>query len=141
MERLGRRLPLIYGGLWQSLWLFVFAAAGTASDPADNKGTGKLMITSACLFIMGYAMTWAPGVWILIGDTFPTRTRAKQGALSTASNWTWNFLLAFFTPFIAKAIKFRFGFMQPHRRAHRLFLPLRNLQPQPRERRQHVQRP
>jgi SP family sugar:H+ symporter-like MFS transporter len=45
------------------------------------------MIVSACLFIMGYAMTWAPGIWILIGETFPTRTRAKQGALSTASNW------------------------------------------------------
>lgn len=29
------------------------------------------------------------GVWILIGETFPTRTRAKQGALSTASNWLW----------------------------------------------------
>lgn len=39
------------------------------------------------MFIMGYAMTWAPGVWILIGETFATRTRAKQGALSTASNW------------------------------------------------------
>ena len=46
-----------------------------------------VMIVSACLFIMGYAMTWAPGVWILVGETFPTRTRAKQGALSTASNW------------------------------------------------------
>lgn len=45
------------------------------------------MIVSACMFIFGYAMTWAPGVWILIGETFPTRTRAKQGALSTASNW------------------------------------------------------
>lgn len=51
------------------------------------------------------------GIWILIGETFPTRTRAKQGALSTASNWTWNFLLAFFTPFIVSAIQFRYGFV------------------------------
>lgn len=70
-------------------------------------------------------------MWILIGETFPTRTRAKQGALSTASNWyakclylltraqapcslpfrLWNFLLAFFTPFIVKAIEFRYGFV------------------------------
>lgn len=27
------------------------------------------------------------GVWILIGETFPTRTRAKQAALAAASNW------------------------------------------------------
>ncbi|KAF8962856.1 general substrate transporter [Flammula alnicola] len=111
MERFGRRLPLIYGGLWQSAWLFVFAAAGTAKDPTTNQAIGKLMIISACMFILGYAMTWAPGVWILIGETFPTRTRAKQGALSTASNWLWNFLLAFFTPFITAAIQFRYGFV------------------------------
>ncbi|PCH34606.1 general substrate transporter [Wolfiporia cocos MD-104 SS10] len=111
MERFGRRLPLIIGGIWNSCWLFVFAAAGTAQNPQDNPGIGKLMIVSACLFILGYAMTWAPGVWILVGETFPTRTRAKQAALATASNWLWNFLLAFFTPFIVKAIHFRYGFV------------------------------
>ncbi|PPQ99376.1 hypothetical protein CVT24_009206 [Panaeolus cyanescens] len=111
MEKFGRRRPLIIGGVWQSIWLFVFAAAGTARSPMGNPPIGALMIVSACLFILGYAMTWAPGVWILIGETFPTRTRAKQGALSTASNWLINFLLAFFTPFIVKAINFRYGFV------------------------------
>ncbi|KAF9026628.1 general substrate transporter [Hymenopellis radicata] len=111
MERFGRRVPLICGGIWQSVWLFVFGAAGTAKDPTQNKGIGQLMIFSACMFILGYAMTWAPGIWILIGETFPTRTRAKQGALATASNWLWNFLLAFFTPFIVSAIDFRYGFV------------------------------
>lgn len=37
----GRRLPLIYGGLWQSLWLFVFAAVGTAKDPQADQTAGK----------------------------------------------------------------------------------------------------
>ncbi|KAF9220612.1 general substrate transporter [Gyrodon lividus] len=111
MERFGRRRPLILGGIWQSAWLFVFASAGTAIDPVTHPGIGKLMIISACMFIWGYAMTWAPGVWILIGETFPTRTRAKQGSLSTAANWTWNFLLAFFTPFISRAIGYRYGYV------------------------------
>ncbi|EJT97364.1 general substrate transporter [Dacryopinax primogenitus] len=113
MERFGRRWPLIIGGAWQSAWLFVFAAAGTAASPdlTAHPTLGKLMIVSACLFILGYASTWAPGVWILIGETFPTRTRAKQGALSTASNWIWNFLLAFFTPFVTGAIGYKFGFV------------------------------
>ncbi|QRW13528.1 Sugar (and other) transporter [Ceratobasidium sp. AG-Ba] len=113
MERFGRRVPLIIGGVWQACWLFVFAAAGTARDPTlpENQGIGKLMIVSACLFILGYASTWAPGVWILIGETFPTRTRAKQGALATASNWVWNFLIAFFTPLITRRIAYRYGFI------------------------------
>ncbi len=36
----GRRIPLICGGIWQSIWLFVFAAAGTAKDPTTDKGIG-----------------------------------------------------------------------------------------------------
>lgn len=46
MERFGRRWPLIIGGLWQSAWLFVFAAIGTAKDPSEDKTTG----TGASLF-------------------------------------------------------------------------------------------
>ena len=32
-------------------------------------------------------------------------------SMSTASNWTWNFLIAFFTPFITSAIDFRYGYV------------------------------
>ena len=78
---------------------------------AHLRSSCVVMIVSACLFILGYAMTWAPGIWILTGETFPTRTRSMQAALAAASNWTWNFLLAFFTPFIVGAIDFRYGFV------------------------------
>lgn len=36
----------------------------------------------------------------LQAEIFPLRYRATVMALSTASNWTWDFLIAFFTPFI-----------------------------------------
>lgn len=36
-------MPLIIGGIWQSFWLFVFAAAGTAKDPTENPNIGKCM--------------------------------------------------------------------------------------------------
>ena len=41
MERFGRRMPLIIGGVWQSMWLFVIAAAGTAKNPTTDEGIGK----------------------------------------------------------------------------------------------------
>ncbi|KIY74099.1 general substrate transporter [Cylindrobasidium torrendii FP15055 ss-10] len=110
-QKFGRRWPLILGGLWQSAWLFVFGAMGTALDPTESKIAGQIMILASCMFILGFASTWAPGAWVIIGETFPMRTRAKQSALATASNWLWNFLLAFFTPFITKAIKFQYGFV------------------------------
>jgi len=111
MERYGRRMPLIIGGIWQSAWLFIFASAGTSHDPLTNKTYANLMIVSGCLFILGYATTWAPGIWILTGETFPTRTRAKQAALATFANWTWNFCLAFFTTPIVAKIGYRYGYI------------------------------
>ncbi|KAJ3476036.1 hypothetical protein NLI96_g11437 [Meripilus lineatus] len=111
MEKYGRRLPLIIGAVWQSGWLFVFAAAGTVKDPKTDANIGKLMIISACLYIFGFALAWSPGPWILTGETFPMRTRSMQASLSAASNWIWSFLLAFFTPFIVKNIQFRYGFI------------------------------
>ena len=52
LERFGRRLPLIVGGIWQSAWLFVFAAAAVAKDPSTDQTIGKLLIVSACMFIL-----------------------------------------------------------------------------------------
>ncbi|GAA6027148.1 hypothetical protein JCM8097_002431 [Rhodosporidiobolus ruineniae] len=111
MERCGRRWPLIIGGLWQSAWLFVYGAAGTAKNPEEDQSIGYLMIISSCFFILGYASTWAPGIWTLVGETPRNDARAKTGALATASNWIWNFLLGFFTPFITGAINYSYGFV------------------------------
>ena len=30
---------------------------------------------------------------------------------ATSANWTWNFLIAFFTPYITSAIDFRYGYV------------------------------
>ena len=50
-------------------------------------------------------------IWTIAGELYPSRYRAKGLALSTASNWFWNFLLAFFTPFITGDIDFRYGYV------------------------------
>lgn len=93
-----------------SVWLFVFAIAGVAGDP-NTKSIGKLEIVGACLFILGYASTWAPGIWIFVGESFATRTRAKQAALATLANWIWNFCIGFFTKSIVDNIHFSYGFV------------------------------
>jgi len=111
LERFGRRRPLIIGGLWQSAWLFIFAAVGSSKDPTKDKTTATVLIVSACLFILGFASTWGPAIWIVMGETFPMSTRTRQSALSTASNWLWNFLLAFFTPKIVSSIGFKYGYI------------------------------
>jgi SP family sugar:H+ symporter-like MFS transporter len=74
-----------------------FASAGHFSldrvDPANTEATGTGMIVLAALFIFGFATTWGPMIWTICGELYPSRYRAKAMALSTASNWFWNFLI------------------------------------------------
>ncbi|OAP57717.1 hypothetical protein AYL99_08455 [Fonsecaea erecta] len=115
VEHYGRRKSLIAGSLWMFVCFMIFASVGHFSldnqDPATTPKAGVAMIVFACLFILGFATTWGPMVWTLIAELFPSRYRAKGMAIATASNWTWNFLLAFFTPFIISAIDFRYGYV------------------------------
>ncbi|KAK0520251.1 hypothetical protein OC835_007268 [Tilletia horrida] len=110
LERFGRRRPLIIGAVWMAVFLFIFAGIGSGLDPQE-RGVGIGLIVTSCLFILGYASTWAPGIWLFVGESFPARTRAKQAALATASNWLWNFLIAFFTTPITRDISFNYGFV------------------------------
>ena len=69
------------------------------------------MIVFTCFFIVGFATTWGPIVWAICGELYPARYRAICIGIATAANWTWNFLISFFTPFISNAIDFRYGYV------------------------------
>ena len=56
-------------------------------------------------------MTWGPMIWAIAAELFPSKYRAKGMALATASNWLWNFLIGFFTPFITAEIDFAYGYV------------------------------
>ena len=111
VEKYGRRWPLFLGALWQAAWLAVFASVGTALDPETNRTVGIVMIVSACMFIASFAGTWGPIAWVVIGETFPLRTRAKQASLATATNWLGNFLISFLTPLATDGIGFGYGYV------------------------------
>lgn len=111
IERLGRRIPLIAGGLWQSMWLLIFAAIAIARPPTEYESSGIVMIVAACMFIASFAMTWGPFAWVVIGESFPLRTRAKQASLATAGNWLGNFMVGFLTPYATDGISYGFGFV------------------------------
>ncbi|KAH9891441.1 general substrate transporter [Xylariomycetidae sp. FL2044] len=111
VEKYGRRWPLFLGALWQTVWLLVFAVVGTVLPPADNPASGIVMIVSACMFIASFAGTWGPMAWVVIGEIFPLRTRAKQASLATAGNWLGNFMISFLTPLATGGISYAYGFV------------------------------
>ncbi|KAF2872686.1 general substrate transporter [Massariosphaeria phaeospora] len=115
VEKYGRRPSLIAGALWMFMCFMVFASLGhfalDQEDPSRTQSIGYVMIIFACLFIAAFAMTWGPTIWVVNSEIYPSRYRAKCMALATASNWIFNFLISFFTPYITGAIDYRYGYV------------------------------
>ncbi|ODM24329.1 hypothetical protein SI65_01963 [Aspergillus cristatus] len=115
VENFGRRKSLIVGAIFMFVCFIAFASVGHFAfdhvTPENTPGAGKGMVVLACLFITGYAMTWGPMIWAICAELFPSKYRAKGMALATASNWLWNFLIGFFTPFITHEIDFAYGYV------------------------------
>lgn len=98
IERFGRRPLLIYGGLAMFTVQYVVGAVGTAM-PEDEDAV-KGMIALICLQVFVFATTWGPAAWVVTGEVFPLPIRARGVAISTASCWFWNCVLAVITPYM-----------------------------------------
>ena len=59
-----------------------------------------------CLLIPGsafFASTWGPCAWVVTGEIFPLKARAKGLSITTASNWLLNTIIAVVTPYMVNA--------------------------------------
>lgn len=84
MATYGRPVPEVFGNANLRLEL----------DPIP----GKAVIALSYIFTGIYGLTWAPTGWIYCSEVFPLKYRAKGVGLSAATNWAFNFALAYFLP-------------------------------------------
>ncbi|KAF9887933.1 hypothetical protein FE257_009455 [Aspergillus nanangensis] len=98
MEKIGRRPLLLWGALGMVICQFIVAITGTVDG--DNPMAVKAEISFICIYIFFFASTWGPGAWVVIGEIFPLPIRSRGVALSTASNWLWNCIIAVITPYM-----------------------------------------
>lgn len=120
VERLGRRPLLVWGALGMLICQFlvgiigdtvgfnkhyVVDVAGVPTTFATNPSAVNAQIAFIAIFIFFFASTWGPGAWIVIGEIFPLPIRSRGVALSTASNWLWNTIIAVITPYMVNQDK------------------------------------
>ncbi|KAL4802024.1 general substrate transporter [Aspergillus unguis] len=115
IDRWGRRVPLLIGSTLMMTFMFanagIMATYGKPAPPGgvDNvpeeswdmsqaKAAAKGVIACTYLFVASYAPTWGPVSWIYPPELFPLRLRGKAVAVTTASNWIFNFALSYFVP-------------------------------------------
>ncbi|KAE8372305.1 general substrate transporter [Aspergillus bertholletiae] len=101
MEKIGRRPLLLWGALGMVICQFIVAICGTVvGDKGGNNAAVSAEISFICIYIFFFASTWGPGAWVVIGEIFPLPIRSRGVALSTASNWLWNCIIAVITPYM-----------------------------------------
>lgn len=111
VEKFGRRSILIAGSAGMTICLFIVASVGVTvgfnkthivgdATVANNLAAVNAQVAFIAIFIFFFASTWGPGAWIVIGEIFPLPIRSRGVALSTASNWLWNTIIAVITPYM-----------------------------------------
>jgi MFS family permease len=113
MDRWGRRPMFVIGAVLMMTWLFanagLMASYGRPAPPGglDNiaeqswqieGAPARAVIACTYLFVASYAPTWGPASWVYPPELFPLRVRGKAVALTTSSNWIFNFALSYFVP-------------------------------------------
>jgi sugar porter (SP) family MFS transporter len=94
VERFGRRRLLLVGAVGMTICEFIIAIIGSTTS-LTNQSAQSAEVAFVCIYIAFFASTWGPIAWVVTGEIFPLKIRAKAMSLSVASNWLWNFAIAY----------------------------------------------
>ncbi|WP_210491848.1 sugar porter family MFS transporter [Patulibacter sp. SYSU D01012] len=98
VDRVGRKPLLLWGSIGMFVTLGTLAVVfGTApvvdGDPSLEGARGVIALIAANLFVVSFATSWGPAVWVLLGEMFNNRIRATALAVAAAAQWIANFAI------------------------------------------------
>jgi MFS family permease len=100
VEKWGRRPLLMFGAIGMCVSQLIVAIVGTA---ASSDVANKVLIAFVCIYIFFFACSWGPVAWVVTGELFPLKARAKCLSITTATNWLLNWAIAYATPYMVNS--------------------------------------
>jgi SP family sugar:H+ symporter-like MFS transporter len=86
VEKLGRRNLLLLGAVGMCVCQYIVAITGTVAGTTDLPAQ-RTAIAFVCIYIFFFASSWGPVAWVVTGELYPLKARAKCLSMTTASNW------------------------------------------------------
>jgi SP family xylose:H+ symportor-like MFS transporter len=84
VDRLGRKPLLIAGAACMAVTMLGLGLLFAL------KSQGAVALGLVVLYIVGFAMSWGPVVWVLLSEMFPGPIRGKAMAVAVAAQWIAN---------------------------------------------------
>lgn len=108
VDRIGRRPIMLTGSIGMAVSLGTMAlafstATGSGTDIALSGAWGPIALVAANVFVISFGASWGPLVWVLLGEIFPSRIRARALGLAAAAQWIANFVITLTFPVMASA--------------------------------------
>mmetsp|Transcript_76013 Transcript_76013/g.246167 ORF Transcript_76013/g.246167 Transcript_76013/m.246167 type:complete len:225 (+) Transcript_76013:3-677(+) len=112
-DRAGRCILMICGAAGMTVACGVMGILGLlfmerqdSQFMLTNSNVGGILIAMVFGFVVSFACTWGPIVWVYCCEIFPLRYRARCVGVTTVTNWIGNYLIAQFSPVLLEALGF-----------------------------------
>ncbi|MBA2443356.1 MAG: sugar porter family MFS transporter [Rubrobacter sp.] len=105
IDRIGRKPLLLVGSVGMSASLAILGL--TSLLLPEPEGIGPVgIITLVCLaaFIMSFAISWGPVVWVMLAEIFPLEVRGTVMGVATVLLWLANFLVSVSFPVLLETL-------------------------------------
>jgi hypothetical protein len=100
IDHVGRRKLFLWGTVGQCSAMLITFACLVPGTPGPANGA----VFGMFMYIAFFGATWLPLPWLYPAEINPLKTRAKANAVSTCSNWLWNFTIVMATPVMITSI-------------------------------------
>ena len=77
---------------------------GHGDDITLPSGWGKVALVGANMFVVFFAATWGPVMWVMLGEMFPNRIKGIALGVCSAVNWIANFTISLLFPQMNKSV-------------------------------------
>ncbi|KAI6783156.1 Sugar transporter-like protein [Emericellopsis cladophorae] len=104
VERVGRRKLMLFGAAGQAATMAILAGVNSVTDKLGFQIAGIVFLF---VFNTFFAIGWLGMTWLYPAEITPLRTRAPANALSTSSNWIFNFMVVMITPVAFDTIEYQ----------------------------------
>lgn len=91
MDKVNRKTILIFGSIVMGVSLTALAIINFTLSISTAAIPTMLLIT---VYIFGFAISWGPIAWLLIGEILPLSVRGIGTAIGSATNWVANFIVS-----------------------------------------------